>query len=245
MSESHFDVVIIGGGPGGYAAALYGASAGLNIALIEKHKLGGTCLNVGCIPAKELLETASVYRTVQHASTFGVLAEAKGLDWSATLKRKQGIVDQLVGGLAGLLKNRKVTMFDGAGTLGADHKSVNISGGRSGDVTLSGDSIILAAGSEVRTIPGFPLDEKRIVSSNEMLSIAEFPKSAIVIGGGAIGCEFASMMSDLGAKVTIIEAAPSILANCDSDVIKTVERSFKKRGNRHFRWCDGERSGDR
>lgn len=224
-----FDVVVIGGGPGGYAAALYGASAGLDIALIERHKLGGTCLNVGCIPAKELLETATVQRTIEHAGAFGVLAESKGIDWSVTLQRKQGIIDQLVGGLGGLLKKRKVTVFDGTGTLAADHRSVSISGGSSGEVTITGDAVILAAGSVPRTIPGFPIDEKHIVTSDELLSIPELPSSAVVIGGGAIGCEFASMMSDLGTKVTIIEAAPSILLNCDADIVKTVERSFKKR----------------
>lgn len=230
MADQHFDVVVIGGGPGGYASALYGASAGLNIAIIERHKLGGTCLNVGCIPAKELLETAAVKRAIDHSSVFGIQAEATGIDWSVTLQRKQAVIDQLVGGVTGLLKNRKVTIFDGTGKLQADHQSVAIAGGSSGDVTISGDAVILAAGSVPRTIPGFPIDERRIVTSDELLSIPELPSSAVVIGGGAIGCEFASMMSDLGSKVTVIEALPSILANCDVDVVKSVERSFKKRG---------------
>ena len=133
--KHRFDVIVIGGGPGGYAAALYGAGIGLDIGLIEYRDLGGTCLNVGCIPAKELLETAHVFRTVGHAADFGVQASAPTIEWGTTLARKKSIIDQLVGGLSGLLKQRKVTVYNGKGSLGAD-RTVTVSGGESGDLTL-------------------------------------------------------------------------------------------------------------
>jgi len=228
VSEYQHDVIVIGGGPAGYAAALYGASAGLNVGLVENRWIGGTCLNVGCIPAKELLETAHVYRTVKEASQFGINAGEPTVDWSVTLTRKQAIIDQLVGGLTGLLKGRKVTVYNGSGSLGADH-TVTITGGESGDQKIRAANIVLATGSQTRTIPGFEIDGKLVVTSDEMLSIEKLPASAVVIGGGAIGCEFASMMSDLGTEVTILEAMPQILAGCDSDAAKVVQRSFKKR----------------
>jgi dihydrolipoamide dehydrogenase len=224
-----FDLVIIGGGPGGYAAALYGASAGLKIALVEKHKVGGTCLHVGCIPAKELLETASVFRTVAGAAEFGIQAGAPSVDFSVTQVRKQRVIDQLVSGLVGLLKGRKVTVYDGVGELSAN-RTVRVRGGSSGDVELTGDAVLLAAGSVPRTIPGFDVDGTLVVTSDELLSLQQLPPSAVVIGGGAIGCEFASMMSDLGTKVTVLEALPKILPGCDPDATKVVERSFAKRG---------------
>jgi dihydrolipoamide dehydrogenase len=228
MAEN-FDVVIIGGGPAGYAAALYGASAGLNIALIEKSKVGGTCLHVGCVPAKELLETAAVRRAIVGSSLFGLTTSEPILNFSVTQARKQEVIDGLFGGLSGLLTRRKVTMFDGIGTLHAGHV-VKISGGASGDVEVTGTHVILASGSVPRTIPGFEVDGVRVITSDELLSLQELPKSAVVIGGGAIGCEFASMMSDLGTEVTILEALPKILPGCDDDITKIVLKSFKERG---------------
>ena len=231
MSD-HFDVVVVGGGPAGYAAALYGAAAGLNCALIEKSKIGGTCLHVGCIPAKELLETATVFRTVQHASTFGVGTSDPTIDFSVTQVRKQGVIDTLTKGVSGLLKHRKVTVFDGIGSVAStsDVKTVNVTGGESGDVTVSGDNLILAAGSVPRTIPGFDVDADRVVTSDEFLSIQELPERAAVIGGGAIGIEFASMMADLGTSVTVLEAMANIIPGVDPDAARVVERSLKKRG---------------
>ncbi|MFZ6005477.1 MAG: dihydrolipoyl dehydrogenase [Actinomycetota bacterium] len=228
-TAEHYDVVVIGGGPGGYATALYGASAGLNVAMIEKHKLGGTCLNVGCIPAKELLETAAAYIHVAEANEYGINAGEPALDWSVSLARKDTIVSGLVGGLGTMLKGRKVTVLDGHGRLHSGRR-VTVSGGSSGEVELTGDSVVLAPGSSPRTLPGFDVDGKVVMTSDEVLSMPEIPKRAAIIGGGVVGCEFASMMSDLGTQVTILEALPKILPGLDKDVAQVIERSFKKRG---------------
>jgi dihydrolipoamide dehydrogenase len=228
MAE-HYDVVVIGGGPGGYATALYGASAGLSVAMIERHKLGGTCLNVGCIPAKELLETAATYLHVAEAGAYGVTAGEPTLDWSVSLARKDTIVSGLVGGLGSMLKGRKVTVLDGHGRLHAGRR-VTVSGGSSGDVELTGDAVVLAPGSLPRTLPGFEVDGTVVMTSDEVLSMPQLPKRAAIIGGGVIGCEFASMLSDLGSEVTILEALPKILPGLDKDVTGVIEKSFKKRG---------------
>ncbi|HZN13619.1 MAG TPA: dihydrolipoyl dehydrogenase [Acidimicrobiales bacterium] len=220
-----FDIVVIGGGPGGYAAGLYAAGAGLNVAVVEKDKVGGTCLHRGCIPAKEFLETASVFRTVAGAKEFGVQAEQPTVDFAVSQARKQKVVDQLWKGLQGLMKQRKITVVHGTGSLAAG-KTVKVDDG----TELKARNVILAAGSVPRTLPGFEVDGTYVMTSDEVLALDKLPATAVVIGGGAIGCEFASMMSDLGVQVTVLEALPKMLPGCDKDVVDVVARSFKKRG---------------
>ncbi|HZU72810.1 MAG TPA: dihydrolipoyl dehydrogenase [Acidimicrobiales bacterium] len=224
MAEE-FDIVIVGGGPGGYAAALYGANAGLSIAVVEKDRVGGTCLHRGCIPAKEFLETAAVHRTVAGAKEFGVVASQPSVDFATSQARKQKVVDGLWKGLAGLMRSRKIKVVEGTGRLDADGV-VRVDDG----TELVGSHVILAAGSVPRTIPGFDIDGRTVITSDELLALDALPGTAAVIGGGAIGCEFASMLSDLGVQVTVLEALPKILPGCDSEVAEVVLRSFKRRG---------------
>ena len=239
------DLVVIGGGPGGYATALYAAAAGMNVGLVEKSKLGGTCLHVGCIPAKELLETANVYRTVSEAAEFGVATSDTALDMAVAQQRKQAIIDKLTKGVEGMLKHRNVSVYSGVGQLvGGDSDGessssngnsqklhqVRISAGIETE-TLTASNVVLASGSVPRTLPlpGFEYDAKSVINSDHLLSIKKAPQSAIIIGGGAIGCEFASLLGDFGTQVTLLETLPQLLPGADPDVSKLMARSFKKR----------------
>ncbi|MEY3074038.1 MAG: hypothetical protein RLZZ554_712, partial [Actinomycetota bacterium] len=219
--------MVIGGGPGGYAAAFYGASAGLNVALIEKDTIGGTCLNRGCIPAKAFLETAAVNRHVTHAADFGISTTTSRIDFSVAQTRKQGIVQGLVKGLTGLTKSKKVTYLLGTGTM-RSAKTVDVALADGSSRTIEGRFVIIATGSTPRTIPGFTPGGP-IMTSDEVLMLSTIPARIAVIGGGAIGCEFASTFADLGARVTILEGLPKVLPGLDADLANVVVKSFKKK----------------
>jgi dihydrolipoamide dehydrogenase len=226
LAEDH-DLVVIGGGSAGYAAALYGAAAGLDVALLEEDRVGGTCLHRGCIPAKELLQTAEVLRTIQRAPDFGVEAGLPTLDLGRAQARKQEVVDRLTKGVETLLRGRNVTVVGSRGEVvdAAAHRV------RAADGTeLAGRNLLIATGSFPNALPGLDFDGVRILSSDHVLALTELPPRVAIIGGGVIGVEFASMLVDMGSEVTVIEALPRILAATDRDVGNVLARSFRKRG---------------
>ena len=221
---SQFDLLILGGGSGGYAAALRGSQLGLNVALIERDKLGGTCLHRGCIPTKALLHAGEVADSARHASEFGVNAEFHHIDMNGVNAYKDGVVSKLHKGLQGLVKSRNVTYIEGHGRLVGPNE-IEVNGERH-----QGKNIILATGSYPKTLPGLEIDGVQIITSEEALKMDRVPQSAIVLGGGVIGCEFASVWKSFGAEVTIIEALPHLIALEDESSSKQLERAFRKRG---------------
>ena len=224
-----FDVVIIGGGPGGCAAALYAAAAGLSVALVEDDKLGGACLHRSCIPAKELLQTAAVYQTVQHAAAFGVMTRSATLEFKTSIHRANEVVAELFQRLSGLLAGRNVSVFEGRGELQAGGDVVVTLHDGSAR-TIAGTSTILATGSAPRVLPGFEPDGSVLLSSDDLLYLEEVPERSIVVGAGAVGCELASLLLDLGSKVTLLEVGATLLPGCDQDVADLVRTSFESRG---------------
>jgi dihydrolipoamide dehydrogenase len=221
---SQFDVVILGGGSGGYACALRSSQLGLSVALIEEGKLGGTCLHRGCIPTKALLHAGEVADSSRHSSDFGVNTKFIGIDMLAVNAYKDGVVSKLHKGLQGLVKSRNVTYIEGHGRL-VSKNEVEVNG-----VKYTGKNIVLATGSYPKTLPGLDIDGTQIITSEQAISMDRVPASVIVLGGGVIGCEFASVWKSFGAEVTIIEGLPHLIALEDESSSKQLERAFRKRG---------------
>jgi dihydrolipoamide dehydrogenase len=223
-----FDAVVVGAGPSGCAAALYGASAGMRIAVIEEQRVGGACLHRGCIPAKELLRTAEVLRTVTNANEFGIeLGQQATLDLAISRARTQQVVDQLTSELEGLLKVRGVTVVPGRASI-IDYRTrhVRVSDGSE----FRGAALILATGSLPRSLPGLEFDGERILNSDHVLMLDEVPDRVLIIGAGAVGCELASLLSDVGSEVTLVESLRNILPGVDVEAAEVVAESFRGRG---------------
>jgi dihydrolipoamide dehydrogenase len=218
-----FDLVILGAGSGGYACALRAAELGLSVALVEKGKLGGTCLHVGCIPTKALLHAAEVADSTRESEQFGINATLEGIDMGGVNKYKDGVVSRLYKGLTGLVNGRGITVVEGDGRLVAPN-AVEVNGTR-----YVGRHVVLASGSYPKTLPGLEIDGERVLTSEHALTLDRVPSSVIVLGGGVIGCEFASVWKSFGAEVTIVEALPHLVPLEDEAVSKQLERAFRKR----------------
>jgi dihydrolipoamide dehydrogenase len=221
---STFDIVILGGGSGGYATALRSAELGLSVALIEKDKVGGTCLHYGCIPTKALLHAAEVADAARESEQFGIRATFDGVDMAGMHAYKDGVVSRLHKGLQGLVKSRGVTYVEGEGRL------VSPTTVRVGDTDYTGRNVVLATGSYARSLPGLDIDGGRVITSDHALRLDYVPRSAVVLGGGVIGVEFASVWRSLGAEVTIVEALPHLVPAEEEASSKLLERAFRKRG---------------
>ena len=224
--QEPFDVLILGAGSGGYACALRAAQLGLSVGLVEKDKVGGTCLHVGCIPTKALLHAAEVADSAREAEQFGVRASLEGIDMAGVNAYKDGVVARLFKGLTGLVKSRGITVIEGEGRV-TGPLEVTV-----GDTAYAGRHLVLASGSYSRSLPGLEIDGERVLTSEHALRLDRVPGSVIVLGGGVIGVEFASVWRSFGAEVTIVEALPRLVAAEDEASTKVLERTFRKRGIR-------------
>lgn len=229
MAETKFDLVVIGGGPGGYIAAIRAAQLGLRAALVEREHLGGICSNWGCIPTKALLHTASVYRHMKHASALGIKVEGLSFDFKQVFERSRAIANRMSNGVRHLLKKNKVTLFEGHGRLLPPGR-VEVTTTNNVKTVLGAAHIILATGARPRDIPSLPVDGVRIWSYRHALLPQALPTSLLVIGAGAIGMEFASFYSTLGSKVTVVETQQRVLPVEDKDVSAFVRTAFEKQG---------------
>lgn len=236
-SNNDFDLIVLGAGTGGYTSAFRAAQLGMNVALVDQGKIGGTCLHVGCIPTKALLESAELFARLKKAKEFGILLEGQpGFDFEAIARRRDQVVKRMWTGLRGLVDKNKVTWVAGRGRLeGAGAIRVALNGedgtpGAGGERVLHARNVILATGSRVKSLPGLVPDGRRIITSDDVTTKADLPKSIAIVGAGAVGSEFASLYHDLGVAVTLLEYLPAVVPLEDRDVSQALERSFTRRG---------------
>jgi dihydrolipoamide dehydrogenase len=222
--NDEFDVLVLGAGSGGYACALRAAQLGLRVALVEKGRLGGTCLHVGCIPTKALLHAAEIADGAREAARYGVRATLDGIDMPGVIAYQDAVVERLFKGLTGLVRSRGITVLEGEGRL-TGPRTVEVGG-----ASYTGKNLVIATGSSAKTLPGVEVDGERVLTSEHALRLDRVPTSAIVLGGGVIGCEFASVWRSFGTDVTIVEALPRLLPPEDEASSKALERAFRKRG---------------
>ncbi len=243
-TERKFDLVVLGGGSGGYACALRASQLGLSVALVEEDKVGGTCLHRGCIPTKALLHAGEVADAVRHSAAYGINSTLDSVDLAGVNSYKDDVVRRLYKGLQGLIKSRGITVVEGRGTL-VSPDTVEVQG-----TPYQGNHVVLASGSYTKSLPDLAIDGERVLSSWEAMQLEQLPRHAIVLGGGVIGVEFASAWRSLGAEVTIIEALPRLVASEDAACSKALERAFRKRGigvlaNTSFRSVEKTEAGVR
>ena len=233
-SSNSFDLVVLGAGTGGYTAAFRAGQLGLKVALVDVHKIGGTCLHVGCIPTKAMLESADLYAKVKKAADYGITTGETAVDFAVIAKRRGQVVDRLTKGLMSLVKKNQVEFILGRGRLNGGRKVevdlIGEDGSPAGHRTLDATDVILATGSRVKSLPGLEPDGKVIVTSDDILASTTLPSSLIVVGGGAVGVEFASFYADVGTKVTVLEYLPHLVPLEDREVSLELERAFRRRG---------------
>ena len=253
MADTSFDIIVVGGGPGGYVAAIRAAQLSMKTAVVEREHMGGICLNWGCIPTKALLRTSEVYSLIKHADSFGLSVKDVAYDARKVVERSRKIANQLSNGVKGLMRKNKITVFDGtaklAGSEGSQRKLAVAMNDKS-NVTLTAKNVILATGARARQLPGLESDGKLVWTYKEAMVPPEFPKSLLVIGSGAIGIEFASFYRTMGAEVTVAEVLERILPVEDEEVSAFAKRQFEKQGMKILtsatvgRPREGQRQGD-
>ncbi|MFN2240981.1 MAG: FAD-dependent oxidoreductase, partial [Anaerolineae bacterium] len=228
MTDELRDVVIIGGGPGGYVAAIRAAQLGLSVTLVEKERLGGICLNWGCIPTKALLRNAEVIQLLGEGKTFGFELEGFKADYGLAVKRSRKVSERLVRGVGALMRGNEVEVVEGTGRI-AEPGIVHVAPVDGGEMCLDTKAIIVATGARARSIPGVEVDGKRVITSRHALEMQELPSSVVIVGAGPIGMEFAHVWATYGAQVTIVEMLPRLLPLEDEEVSREIERAYKRR----------------